>query len=223
MNKKLLIIGAGGHGKVCADVAKSMNKWDEIYFLDDRYQEDDNSSKEIIGLVSDFVNYTDSSDYFVAIGNNQNRKIILQKLKARRCTIATLIHSSAIISERVKIGFGVVVMPAVVINADSTVGDGVILNTRCLIEHDNVIGNFSHISPSVSLAGTVKIGECCWIGIGTTIVNNISICSDSIIGAASLVLKDLLEPSTYVGCPARKISNIKRSLHEEKNFNFSKP
>jgi serine acetyltransferase len=73
------------------------------------------------------------------------------------------------------------------------------------LEHDNVIEDYVHISPGVSMAGTVKVGRLSWIGIGSVISNNVNICSGCKVGAGAVVVKDITEPGTSVGVPVRKI------------------
>ena len=200
MKKKLLIIGAGGHGKVVADVAKSMNKYDEISFLDD------NTSKEfiypILGKVEDSFKYIDIYDFFVAIGNQSVRQSIMESLNI---DCVTLIHENAILGTDVKIGAGCVIMPGVVINTGTTIGKGVIVNTCSSIDHDCVINDYCHISVGAHVCGTVNIGIRTWIGAGATVINNISICNDCMIGAGAVVVKNISSTRTYVGVPATRI------------------
>ena len=96
-------------------------------------------------------------------------------------------------------------MPNSVINAGSKIGEGCIINTGCTIDHDCTIQNYVHISPGAHVAGTVEIGKRTWVGIGSSIINNIKICEDCIFGAGSVVIKDIFNSGTYVGMPVRKI------------------
>src|SRR5690625_2238312 len=204
-NKRLVMIGAGGHAKVCYDIAQKLNKWNEIIILDDNPE---NDYFKISGSISELENYIDDSDFFVAIGDNKTRKEMTSKLINKNGTITTLIHPQAIIASNVEIGEGTVVMAGVVINSATKIGDGCIINTSSSIDHDNMIGNFVHISSGVHLAGSVTIKKGTWIGIGSHIINNISIGSNSIIGAGSLVLKTLEGNKMYFGSPVIKIKNI---------------
>lgn len=199
MNKpkeQLVIIGAGGHAKVCYDIAKLMEQWNKIIILDDHPK---NDYFEILGPISDSYKYINNSDFFAAIGDNKARKKITNKLLNLNASFATLIHPEAVIASDVKIGIGTVVMGGVVINSATKIGQGCIINTLSSIDHDNIIGSFVHISPGVNLAGTVSIGNSTWIGIGTIVINNIKIGSEIVIGAGSLVRNDLLIEQTYFG------------------------
>jgi sugar O-acyltransferase (sialic acid O-acetyltransferase NeuD family) len=205
MKKKLLIIGASGHGKVVADIALNMNKWERIYFLDD--DESINSlmgikvvgkSNEAIGLINDY-------DIFVGIGNNVIREKIQEDLETKGATLPVLIHPTAIVGEEVCLAPGTVVMAGAVINCCTRIGKGCIINTAATIDHDNIIGNFVHVSPGSHLAGAVKVGQQTWLGIGSIVSNNVTIHSGCKVGAGSVIVKDITESGTYVGVPARRV------------------
>jgi sugar O-acyltransferase (sialic acid O-acetyltransferase NeuD family) len=205
MKNKLLIIGASGHGKVVADIALKMNKWQEIAFLDDDEGIKESMGIRVISKVDDAVNFVDDYDIFVAIGNNSIREKIQNKLELSNASIPIMIHPSAIIGEQVELGLGTVIMAGVVINCCSKIDKGCIINTGATIDHDCVIEDYVHICPGVNLAGTVKVGKSSWIGIGSVVSNNLNICSGCKVGAGAVVVKDIIEAGTYVGVPVRKI------------------
>ena len=205
MKDKLIIIGASGHGKVVADIAIQMNKWNNIVFLDDNISIESSMGLDVIGVTSDAISYKNEADFFVAIGNNRTRERIQEKLIDSGLNIVSLIHPSAIIACEVEIDIGTVIMAGVVINSCTRIGKGCIINTNSSIDHDNIIGDYAHVSPGSSIAGTVIIKKASWIGVGSVVSNNITICEDCIIGAGAVVVKDITEPGTYIGAPARRI------------------
>ncbi|HAQ39741.1 MAG TPA: acetyltransferase [Clostridiales bacterium] len=205
MKDKLIIIGASGHGKVAADIAIKMNKWQSIVFLDDDDSVKKSMGIKVIGKTAAAFMYKDKADFFVAIGNNVTRKKIQDELMDEGLRVEILIHPSAIIGTDVEIGEGTAVMAGAIINSSSTIGKGCIINTSCSLDHDNIIEDYVHISPGVNLAGTVWVGKGSWLGIGSVVSNNINICSGCIVGAGALVVKDITEPGTYVGVPVRRI------------------
>lgn len=204
-NKKLIIIGASGQGKVCADIALKMNKWDEIAFLDDNPQIKSVLGLEVVGNTKDAIKHVDKCDFFVGIGDNETREKIQKKLEKIGANIPVLIHPNAVIGEDVQIGIGTAVMPGVVINCSTRIGKGCIINTGATIDHDNIIEDYVHISPGVNLAGNVRIGSKTWIGIGSVVINNINISNKCLIGAGSLVIKNITIPGKYVGSPIKKM------------------
>ena len=96
-------------------------------------------------------------------------------------------------------------MAGAVINCGTKIRTHCIINTGATLDHDNKISDFVHISPGVHLAGAVSVGEKSWMGVGSCCVNNISVGAEIVVGAGSVVVKDLLESGTYVGIPAKKI------------------
>ena len=197
---RLVIIGAGGHGKVIADSAWK-NGYTNIFFVDD------NAKGEcigfpIIGTSADIERLNDGdTDFVIGIGNNAIRKSVAEKYDVNWVPI---VHPSAQIAFNAAIGKGTVVMACAVANASSVIGEHCIINTGAIVEHDNVIENYAHISPNVALGGTVRIGSLTHVGIGATVKNNTEICSDCTIGAGAVVIKSIKEPGTYVGVPIRK-------------------
>lgn len=196
--KKIIIIGAGGHGRVVSETAK-LNGYEVIGFLDDA------DNQTTVGKVADFIKYICDFDFIVAIGNNKVRMRIQSELIKRGANVVSLIHPNTTVSESASIGKGTVVMAGAVINAGAVIGNGAIINTCASVDHDCRIGNFSHISVGARICGTVGIGDCTWIGAGATVINNIRICDECLIGAGAVVIKNIDKNGTYVGVPARKI------------------
>lgn len=206
---RLIMIGASGHGKVCAEIAKLRRVYSEIVFLDDSPLVKQCGTYDIEGTLSDFYKYLNGeTEFFVSIGNHEHRQRIQGKLEDVGGTLATLIHSDAVISEDVFIGMGTVVMPGAVINLGAKIGKGVIINTSSSVDHDCIVGDWSHVSVGTHICGTVEIGKGCWIGAGVTISNNIKICDEVILGAGAVVVKDIEKSRTYIGVPAKEVSKV---------------
>jgi sugar O-acyltransferase (sialic acid O-acetyltransferase NeuD family) len=205
MKNKLLIIGASGHGKVVADIALKMGKWQNIYFLDDDKSIKSSMGLEVIGTSDDVFTHLDEYEIFVGIGNNATRQRIHEMLETVGASIPVLIHPNAVIGNQVEIGNGTAVMAGAVVNCCTKIGRGCIVNTSSTIDHDNYIEDFVHISPGAHLAGTVCVGKGSWIGIGSVVSNNINITYDCQVGAGSVVVKDITESGVYVGVPVRRV------------------
>ncbi len=205
MNKNLLIIGAGGHGRVVADIAIKLNIYENISFLDDDISIKSPMSLPVIGKSSDVIRYVKDYDIFVAVGNNAIREKLLLNVENLGVVIPTLIHPNAVVGQNVNLGIGTVVIAGAVINCGSVIGKGCIINTLSSIDHDCYIDDFVHISPGTHIAGTVNIGKYTWVGIGANVINNISIVNECIIGAGTVIIKDILKSGIYVGNPARRI------------------
>ena len=207
MIRKLVILGAGGHAKVAVDIALSMQRWTNIMLLDDQTDLMGTTvlGQPVVAPIKEYLNYHDNqTDFFVSLGDNQLRKKWTEALKEHDVKITTLIHPKAVINRDVSIEEGSIVMAGAVINSGTVIEQGVIVNTSVSVDHDCHIGSFVHLSPGVHLGGTVKVGDLSWLGIGTTVIQQVTIASKVIIGAGALVIKDVLESGVYVGSPINK-------------------
>ena len=148
--------------------------------------------------------YIKDSMFFVAIGNNKLRETLTEELLQHNAKLVKLTHPSAIISPNVSIGDGTVIMPACVINAGSIIKQGCIINSGVIIEHDSYIDEFVHLSPSVILSGTCKVGKSTWLGTGTLVKNNITIVGNVMCGVGSVVIKNIEKSGIYYGVPVRE-------------------
>lgn len=199
--KKLAIIGAGGHGKVAADIAE-LSGWGQIEFFDDH--PNPLYPWNIVGSCNDLFahNFNNYEGIFIAIGNNTHRKKFFTLLQDQDANLISLIHPNATISPYTTIKDGCLIAANTVINPGSIIGLGCIINTGAIIDHDCIIGNFSHIAPRATLAGHVQVGQNSWIGLGSSIIQQIKIADDIYIGAGSLVIKNLELSGLYYGTPA---------------------
>jgi sugar O-acyltransferase (sialic acid O-acetyltransferase NeuD family) len=139
----------------------------------------------------------------VAIGNNKARLKITLEYEAKGMKLATIIHPKAVVSDSAIIGGGTVVFANAVINPSAKIGKACIINTGAIVEHDCILENGVHISPNAAMGGTVCIGEKTWVCVGSSIANNIKIGGNSVIGAGSVVIKDVLNNVMVAGVPAK--------------------
>ncbi|WP_165173137.1 acetyltransferase [Adlercreutzia sp. ZJ242] len=196
--RRLIIIGAGGHGKVVADIAMRVG-YRDVAFLDDAEGSAECAGLPVVGRASDWGSFPET-DFFVAIGDARARERIQRGLGGRA---VTLVHPAASVSRRVEVGRGSVVMAGAVVNSDVRIGEGAIVNTGATVDHDCRIGRFAHVSVGSHVAGAVTVGDGTWLGVGSVVSNNVSICGGCMVGAGAVVVGDIEEPGTYVGVPAR--------------------
>ena len=209
MRECLVIVGASGHGKVIADIAEKMKQYKEMVFLDD-----DPNIKEVLGIpvvgsTMDIASFAETGDIFIAVGNPDVREKFLNQLWEMKANVPTLIHPQAVVGGHVTIGSGTVIMAGAVINPGTVIGKGCIINTCASVDHDCTLGDYVHIAVGAHLAGNVQIGKRTWIGAGAIVKNNINICENSMIGMSAAVVKDVREPGTYIGVPARLVHTDK--------------
>ena len=168
MNKKLVIIGAGGHGQSVAELALSLGCYQRISFIDDSFPE----SVQVLGLdiigniLSFFNGDVEFDDCFVAIGNNTTRKKIVNDILDRGLCLVNLLHPSASISTFAKLGKGIAVMAGAVVGTNAVLANGVLVNANCTVDHDCTIDEFAHLGVGVSLASGVKINKGSWLQAG---------------------------------------------------------
>ncbi|QVK20628.1 acetyltransferase [Mycoplasmatota bacterium] len=206
---KLLILGAGGHGKVVAEVACLSKEWDEISFLDNDESKSRLDWYPVVGKLDEFVTLRDKYDYaFVAIGDNLLRMRYIKLLMECGYKLPTLIHPTAVVSENTKIGEGTMICVNSVINTGTVIGQGCIINTSSSIDHCCKIGDGVHISPGVNIGGTVTIDNYSWICIGSNVSNDIKIGNHSIISAGAVVLDDVESDVLVGGIPAEFIKHL---------------
>lgn len=202
---KIVIIGQGGHSKVIRDVMTSIEGAKVIGCLDDKFKADFYHEQIFYGPTDSahiLLDDIPEVKFIVAIGNNRVRKQVVNALGLPVETFATLIHSSAQISQSSTIGYGTVVMPCAVVNFDVEIGNHSIINSCAVIEHDSCVEDFVHISPNATLTGNVTIREGTHIGAGTTIIPGMEIGEWSVIGAGATVINNIPANSTAVGVPA---------------------
>ncbi|MFJ7927798.1 acetyltransferase [Peribacillus sp. NPDC096448] len=201
--KNLLILGAGGHGKVVSEIALLSKGWDSIAFLDNRKNIKNASGIPVIGEFDDYSLFINKYKYaFVAIGDNKLRSLWIEILSREGFIIPVLVHPYSSISKTSILGEGTVVMAGAVINADTHIGKGCIINTSSTIDHDCRLSHGVHVSPGVNIGGTVTIGEYTWVCIGSSVINNISIGSNVVLAAGAIVNKNVPDNVLAAGVPA---------------------
>ena len=198
MKNTIVIIGASGQGRVCADIAR-LNGYAQVIFLDD------GDAPNAAGKVNDYPRYLQDADFFVAIGNGAVRRRIQTMLAENGASIATLIHPSAVVAQDVRVGKGTAIMAGAVVNPGTTVGCGNIINTCASVDHDCCVGDYIHIAVGARICGTVHLEDDSWIGAGAVIIQGLSVCAGCLLGAGAVVVRSITEKGTYVGVPAKKV------------------
>ncbi|AVX21680.1 MULTISPECIES: acetyltransferase [Carboxydocella] len=206
---KLIIVGAGGHGRVVLDIVLAQSQWEDIVFVDQNPQLFGQKIKNIpvIGNIEKLPGLKEAgyTDCIIAIGDNQARAQMAEQAKKAGLKFINAIHPSALISVTVRMGVNNVIAAGSIVNTDVQIGSNVIINTGAIVEHDNIIEDNVHISPGARLAGKVQVGRGAHVGIGATVIQNIKIGAEAVIGAGAVVISDVLPRSTVVGVPARQL------------------
>lgn len=174
--KKLLIVGNGGHGRCCLDIARDLKCYDEISFLDDGYVNEVINDCKVIGKTIDMNDlFNDYTDIFIAMGNNQLRKKLFLEAKRIGYTVATLISPYAYVSSYSYIEEGTVIFPNVTVESNVHIGKGCIITSNATVNHDVNIEEYclihsqSVIRPNTLINELSRIGSGCVIGFGTVL------------------------------------------------------
>lgn len=208
MDKSLLIIGAGGHGRVCAEAAEAAG-WSVAAFFDDAVK----GGRPINGIAVATVAMKElHTEYppethalFIAIGNNNDRRAHFEYGQSLGYVLPVIRHPSAQISPTAAIGDGTVILANAVVSANAHIGRYCILNNSCSVDHDNVLDDGTQICPGAHLAGNVNCGRLAFIGTGAAIIPGRQIGDGAVVGAGSLVAADVPHGLRVMGNPAKPI------------------
>lgn len=211
--KNLVIIGAGGFGREVAWLVERINQsnptWNLLGFLDDseKLQGISINGYPVLGKTDEVVSYP-TAFFICAVGSSCIRKKIIDYVTSLLPEIkfGTLIDPSVEKSNLVSIGEGTIVCAHTIITVNIKIGSHVIINLNCTIGHDAILNDFVTLYPSVNVSGMTNIGYCCELGTGMQIIQEKKVGQYSIIGAGAVVVKDIPEKCTAVGCPAKPIS-----------------
>lgn len=204
MEKKLCIIGAGGHSRSVISLLRDQN-FEIIGIYDDSYKDGIDEfiySVELIGKISD---YNDEFKIILSVGDNKKRQKLFDQFH-ENIYQGNVSHSRSFIETTAILGKANLIFGNTFINSNVKIGNNNIINTGSIIEHEAIIGSHNHISVGSIICGRVVIGNNCFLGAGSVINDYISICDNVVIGSNSTVINSITEPGVYVGQPVRRIN-----------------
>lgn len=211
--KDIVIIGAGGLGREVAWLIEDINEyekeWNILGFVDDNIEKGTVlNGYEVLGNCS-LLNSKKDIYYICAIANTKFREDIVNKIKNNRSIkAAKLIHPSAVISKESSIGRGCIICAGVIISVNSKIGEFNIIDWNSTIGHDDILKDFVTLYPSVNISGACIVNEYVEIGTGSKIIPKKIVGKNSVVGAGTVVIRDIKENVTAVGVPGRIISNF---------------
>ena len=206
MSAKILLYGAGGHGKVVADAVEKEGHFALAGFVDDR------ALKEFYGLPvlgseTDLHNIRQSGiEHAVSsVGDGEIREMLDERLEEAGFSLATVIHPSAQVARGAVIGEGSVIMPGAVVGPDSVLGRSCIVNTLASVDHDCVLASYVHVAPGASICGNVCVDSGTLVGAGASVLPNLRIGERVVVAGGATVVQDVPAGVTIAGTPARAI------------------
>jgi sugar O-acyltransferase (sialic acid O-acetyltransferase NeuD family) len=197
----LVVLGAGGHGKVVADILLALGEPVAGFVDDGRPIGSNVLDLPVLGPLEWLA--TRACRVELGIGDNPTRAWLARRCLELGCEIVVAIHPRAVVAGSARVERGAVVMAGAIVNPSAVIGQGAIVNTGAVIEHDCVLGEFSHVSPNAALGGGCVVGELAHVGIGATMLPLTSVGARTIVGGGALVACDLPEGVIAVGVPAR--------------------
>ena len=212
--KKIVIIGAGGHGKdvlwTIMDINKISSRFDIIGFLDDDKKLHGKTINRVPVLGGmNWLSNKNKMGCIIAVGDGKIREKIVKKLKNVNVYFPSIIHPSVIMSDFVTIGKGTIIHAGVMIPPDSEIGNFVFINLRSQIGHDCKIKDFVSIMAGVNITGETIIEKGAYIASGVTVRDDIKIGEWSVVGIGSVIGNDVKPYSLYLGNPGIFIRKIK--------------
>lgn len=204
---RLLIAGAGGHGRVVADAALASGKYSSVEFLDDRLPVHVLvEGWPIVGDMRALAGLVGRYDSFVAaFGDAQLRLGVLERARSLGIDSKPVVHPSATVSKFASLGPGTVVLGGAHVTVGAKLGAACIVNTCATVDHDCLLGDGVHVCPGSHLAGNVSIGSRTWFGIGAVARQGIRIGDDVMVGAGAVVVADIPDRAIVVGNPAKPL------------------
>lgn len=209
--KKIVIFGAGGFGREIQWLIERINKenptWEILGYIDDGVEIGTSiDGYQVLGNSEYLVQYQERLSVACAVGNARVRKSIIEKISVNaNLDFPNLIDPSVLMSQRIEMGRGNLICAVNMLTVDIHIGDFNIINLNCTIGHDVKMASYITIYPGANISGCVIIDDLSEIGTGTQIIQGKTISSKVIVGAGSVVVRDIEESGTYVGAPARRI------------------
>ena len=173
------------------------------FFVDASFRDDFPNSREISELTSKSF---EEFRIVLGVGNGELRATWLTNHPKLFKLLHTVISPCATVGQGVTVGPGGVIGHGCILTCDISIGKCAQLNIQTSLSHDVTVGDFFTSGPKTTLAGNVAIGHCVTLGASSTVLPGVSICDDVVVGAGAVVTKDISEPGTYVGVPAKRIS-----------------
>jgi len=208
--KRLTVIGAGDLGQLIAHYATIEGQFELVGFFDDyRAPGERVGLGTILGRIEQIEqSYAQAQFDEILLGVGYKhfdfRKHIYEKLSGN-VPFAKAINSSSYVAPTCQLGNGTVILPGCTLDRNVVVQANVFLNVGCVVAHDTTIGAHSFFGGLVGIAGASQVGECCFVGMGATVIDHVNVCRDAIIGAGAVVTRNITQPGTYIGCPARPL------------------
>ena len=204
----IVIIGASGFGREVAWLIENSDNWNVIGFVDDNKDLENKSVNDypVLGTIDFLLNVNEKTNAVVAIGNPQTRKKIVERLQSNtNISFPNIVDKDVIIDKTVTLGFGNIICKGNILTTNIEIGNFNHINLNCTVGHDVQFNDYITVYPGVNISGNVIINDCVEVGTGTKIIQGKKIVKETVIGAGSVVVKDIVVNGTYIGIPAKQM------------------
>jgi len=199
----LVILGFGGHARSIADVALHLGIA-QLRFVD--------ANARAGETFAGFPAGTEMPEplprgwmVFPAAGDNLRRFAQFEEIMGRGWPTMALISETAHVGHGASVEPGSFVASQAHLGPMASIGRATIINTLAVIEHECSIGSYSHIAVNATIAGRSRVGDHVFVGAGATVIDGLQVADRVVVGAGATVITDIVEPGTYIGCPARRL------------------
>jgi sugar O-acyltransferase (sialic acid O-acetyltransferase NeuD family) len=199
----LVILGAGGHGRVVADAALAQGAFGAVLASDRDPQRCHGELLPGVRILPLEEAHALPCALHVAIGSGAAREREASAFGER--SLATVVHPRAVVSPHAHVGGGSFVAAQAVVAPGARLGTCVIVNHGAVVDHDVQVGDFSHVAPLAALGGGARIGRHVLVGAGACVLPGVNICDGVTLGAGAVVPAPIAEPGVYAGVPARRV------------------
>lgn len=204
----VVVVGAGSQARYVVETARHLTDLSVLGMVD----------VESGGMVGSIVNGVevlchlddlaetaspDSCRLVVAYGDNRRKRDLVEAFSGAGYRFASVVSPAAYVSSPVALGEGCIINPNVTIMPNARIGDHAVIHSGCVIEHDNDIGRYANIAPGVSFGGNVTVAEGAWVYTGSSVIPRVRIGRYAVVGAGSVVIRDVPDGARVAGCPAR--------------------
>jgi sugar O-acyltransferase (sialic acid O-acetyltransferase NeuD family) len=208
---RLLVVGAGAQARYVLNSVRLLRDTTVVGLIDsfenrEIWGSDVNGARVLGGLAAlDDVPPDEALTVVVAVSNLGRKRDLVQLLTSRGYRFRSVLHPSAVIASPVRIADGCIINSGVVIENGAELGRHVLVHAGAVIEHDNILEDYVNIGPGVRTGGRVRFGEGAIVYTGATVIPNIVIGRETIIGAGAVVIHDVPDGATVAGVPARML------------------
>lgn len=184
---RLLVVGAGGHGRSVAEAAELSGQFEVVGFLDDMPSEGQIvSGFPVLGPVAAMAEHRAIADQaIVAIGNNVVREKLMQQLTLAGFELATVVHPRAIVSPSAALGAGSAVMAGAIVGTEAHLGLGIIVNCGAVVDHHATVEDVGHLGVNSSMAGGTVLGYAAWLQAGAALGYGVHVSANTVIPPGS--------------------------------------